>query len=186
MRTSRVLEHSTIPYLTNLLSRRWSSCTSSRTGTFTAMLTVVSPGKPGNGKPTDIVPPAMLSFVVAIASAGCGREENPRSLERGLVLVVWSCQDDAATAVPRRRRSGYEAVTPHRWVLIEAPSCNNWWIAKADRRMAAVDGNLEEITVVATTLGKCVGRGVVLRCRCSTACDAWGCPSKKHRTTDRQ
>lgn len=182
MRTPRVLEHSTVHYLTNLLSRRWSSCTSSRTGTFTGMLTVVSPGRPGNGKPTAIVPPAMLSFVVAIASTGCGREENPRSLERGSDVVVWSCQDAAAT-VPRRRRSGYEAVTPHRWVLIEAPSCNNWWIPKADRRMAAVDGNLEDITV-ATTLGKCVARVVVLCCRCSTACDAWGCPSKKHRTTE--
>lgn len=129
------------------------------------MLTVVSPGRPGNGKPTVIVPPAILIFVVAIACADCGREEKPRSLERGSAVVVWNRQGATATVL-RRRSSGYGATAmARRWVMLTeaAPSFNNRWIPKADRRMAAVDVSLAGITA-ASILGVYVGRGVVLCC----------------------
>ena len=40
----------------------------------------VSPGSPGKGKFTVILPPATLRLVVVITSDGRGRDTNPRTL----------------------------------------------------------------------------------------------------------
>ena len=64
---------------THLLSRDMSSLMRSRTGTSMGTLIGVSPGSPGKGKFTVIVPPATLSFVVVITSDGRGRDMNPRT-----------------------------------------------------------------------------------------------------------